>query len=149
LTARQARFLSALLLAKTIRAAARHTGVPERTAKDWLTQPAFKAAFRDARRRLIEHALGRLTRHASAAVETLVRLLNGPNANAAARAASLILSNVAQFEHTLDLQEQLNAFQARLDRTEAGSQGGGLDGTRDATGQPMPVPVKLQYRDHG
>ena len=48
--------VAALLTEPTLEAAAARAGVAVNTAKNWLKDPAFLAAYREARRRVVEQA---------------------------------------------------------------------------------------------
>src|SRR5512144_1150522 len=67
------RLIAALLTAPSYEAAARGCGLSEATVYRWLKDPSFKAAFRAARREVVEAAIGRLQRASVAAVDTLER----------------------------------------------------------------------------
>ncbi|MEX2301328.1 MAG: transposase family protein [Bryobacterales bacterium] len=72
----QHRALAALLGAPSIAAAARHTGINERTIRRWLhDDPDFRAELSRMRRQYLAHAATRLQSSASAAVQTLLDLL--------------------------------------------------------------------------
>jgi hypothetical protein len=65
-----------LLSAKTIGAAARRSGVNEKTLRRWLAEDeAFRRAVEDARRGLFEAGMNRLQALAVDAVDTLAALL--------------------------------------------------------------------------
>jgi hypothetical protein len=72
LTQKQEAVIAALLTEPTYAAAAAKAGVGERTLYRWLHLPAFRAAYRRARRELLESAVGRIQAAAGQAVETLL-----------------------------------------------------------------------------
>src|SRR5262245_21063757 len=65
--------IAALLAEPTHVAAATKAGVGAATVQRWLRDPAFQAAYRTARRAVLDHAVGRLQYATGRAVETLVR----------------------------------------------------------------------------
>jgi hypothetical protein len=81
--------VAALLREPTVEAAARRAGVSERTLRTWLGDPAFLAAYRAARRQLVEAAVAKLQGAAGEAVDALRRNLT------AARPADQIKAAVA------------------------------------------------------
>jgi len=72
LTSKQEAGIAALLSQPTHVAAAALAGVSESTLYRWLQVPAFRAAYRQARRELVEAAVGRVQTAAGRAVEALV-----------------------------------------------------------------------------
>jgi len=72
LTSRQETLIAALLTEPTYAAAAAKAGVGETTLYRWMHLPGFRTAYRQARRELVETAIGRLQAGTGLAVETLV-----------------------------------------------------------------------------
>jgi hypothetical protein len=72
LTSKQEALIAALLTEPTYAAAAARAGVGQTTLYRWLHRPAFRAAYRRARRELVEAAVGRLQAATGQAVETLL-----------------------------------------------------------------------------
>jgi hypothetical protein len=84
--------IAGLLTEATIAAAAAKAGVSEATATRWLRLPEFRAAYRRARRELVEHAVGRIQAATGQAVETLVTVArNGPRDGDRVRASVALL----------------------------------------------------------
>jgi hypothetical protein len=76
---RAARAVAALLSEPSIEKAATRAGVADRTLRGWLKNDAFLQLYRDAQRRAVEHALGRLAALTNAAHDALERnLSSGP-----------------------------------------------------------------------
>jgi hypothetical protein len=71
-TRKQETAIAALLTETTVEAAAAKAGVGYRTLKGWLAEPAFRTAYRQARRELVEGAVGRLQAATGQAVDTLL-----------------------------------------------------------------------------
>ena len=72
LTRKQEALVAALLTEPTHAAAAATAGVSEATLHRWLRLPEFQAAYRRARRQLVESAVGRIQAATGQAVDALV-----------------------------------------------------------------------------
>jgi hypothetical protein len=114
LTAKQERAILALLSAPTISAAAANVGIGETTLYLWLKEPSFAAAYRDARREAVQHALGRLQEASSEAAEVLKTVMNDPKtpANNKIAAASKILDMSVKGVELDDLAARIAALEA-------------------------------------
>jgi hypothetical protein len=94
LTRKQEQAIAALLTANTQAKAARRAGISERTLRNWLALPRFQAAYRRARRGLVETAVGRLQAATNRAVNTLLAVAkNGSKDSDRVRAAVAILDH--------------------------------------------------------
>src|ERR1700677_4877151 len=92
LTRKQEQAISALLSCSTIKKAADAVGVAETTLRRWLQEDAaFLVAYRQARRRVVEAAVGLLQRATGKAVRTLVRNMDGSKASDQIRAAAIVI----------------------------------------------------------
>src|SRR5262245_28550089 len=105
LDGKQEAVIAALLTEPTHAAAAAATGVGEATLQRWLRRPAFRDAYRAARRRLLEAALARLQQSAGRAVEALERNLTCGQPAHEIRAAFGILDQAVKAQELLDLSE--------------------------------------------
>src|SRR5262245_36279638 len=94
LPGKQVRAIAALLAHPTIEAAAASIHVGESTLRRWLNVPAFRAAYRQARRELVETAIGRIQAATGQAVETLVAV-----AHHGRRDGDRVRAAVALLEH--------------------------------------------------
>jgi len=103
--------IAALLSEPTVSAAAEKAGVSEVTLWRWQNQPAFKAAFRLARREAMEKATAFLQQSSWAAGTTLVRLLGSPSDSVKLRAATEILNQANKGLEMLDHEERLAALE--------------------------------------
>ncbi|HEX3152954.1 MAG TPA: hypothetical protein VHR66_33085 [Gemmataceae bacterium] len=83
LTARQHAAIAALLTCKTIKSAASNARVGEATLRRWLSNEAFKEAYRAARRGVMDGVISQLQQAAKKAVGTLERFLGPKNGRAA------------------------------------------------------------------
>ena len=72
LSRKQEQGIVALLEESSIQAAAVRAQVGERTLRNWLQLPTFRAAYRRARRNLVEGAIGRIQAATGQAVDTLL-----------------------------------------------------------------------------
>jgi hypothetical protein len=104
--------ISALLTHRTMAAAAEAVGVNPRTLNQWLRDPDFDAAFREARRRAVDHAVSRLQRLCDRAVRTLARAMRGEDMNVAARAAKIVLDTALRGVQVDDLARRVEELDA-------------------------------------
>ncbi len=111
LTAKQEKAIAALLSTSTIKEAAEACGLTTVTLWRWFQLTEFAAAWRVARRQVVENAITRLQTTASEAVETLKRNLTCGNEAVEVRAASLIIEQAVKGVELVDLQ-------ARVERLE-------------------------------
>jgi hypothetical protein len=88
--------------------------VPTRTAYHWANKPRVKARVQAVRDRLLDRAIGRLTRHAVSAVETLARVIK-PASTATTpekiSAAKAILASLIDVRSHVELSERLTALE--------------------------------------
>jgi hypothetical protein len=96
--------------------AARAANVSERTLRRWLQQPVFLAAYRAARRQVMEQAVAQLQKASSKAVATLVKNLGCGVPAAANVAAKTILELSHRGAELLDLEERLAAIEAQQEK---------------------------------
>ena len=94
LSRKQDQAIAALLGAPTVAAAAVQAGVGERTLRRWLKEPGFLAAYRNARRELVEGAVGRVQAAAGQAVDMLLAV-----AKDGARDGDRVRAAVALLDH--------------------------------------------------
>jgi hypothetical protein len=93
-TAKQEALIAALLTEPTHTAAATKVGISEATLYRWLQLPAFRSAYRQARRELIEAAVGRLQAATGQAVASLVAV-----ASQGRRDGDRVRAAIALLEH--------------------------------------------------
>lgn len=115
LTARHEKAIAALLSETSTARAAEAAGVGERTLHRWLGEPAFCEALRLARRRAFDQSISQAHRYASAAVQTLARVMADPvsTANARVAAASAILRFGREAIELDDIEMRVSALEAR------------------------------------
>ena len=103
--------LAALLSEPTIEAAATKAGIGESTLLRWLAEPTFKARYRDARRQVVEAAVGRLQTVATKAVDTLERNLSCGIPAVEVGAAKSVLDQAVKAVELVDLAERIEALE--------------------------------------
>jgi hypothetical protein len=111
---KQDRAILALLTEPTVEAAARSADVAPATIWRWTQQADFRARLRDARRAIVEGAIGRLQQAATDAVETLRRNLTCGTPSVEVRAATAILDQAVKAVELFDLAERVEHLEARL-----------------------------------
>lgn len=89
-SARQERAIVALLNNPTVSAAAKESGVAERTLHTWLRQAPFLAAYRFARRESFSQAIALTHRYAGHAVQTLAKIMTDAAAPYTARVQAAV-----------------------------------------------------------
>lgn len=116
LTAKQLRAIEALLREPTTTAAAKAAKVGETTIFRWLADPAFAAAYRQARGRLLEDTLANLQAASGDAVRTLRAVLDDEAARPGEKvsAARAILEYSLKAREVLEVEERLRALEDRL-----------------------------------
>jgi len=113
LTRKQEQALAALLAETTIAAAAERARVGEVTLWRWLKQPDFLAAYRAARREVVEKAVAQLQQSSWAAATTLLKLLASSSDSVRLRAAVAILEHASKGVELIDFEERLSALELR------------------------------------
>ena len=111
---RRDRLIAALLTAPTHEAAAAAAGVDPSTLRRYLRTPGFVRAYRAARRRLVEAAVGRLQQVAGKAVDALERNLTCGRPGDEIRAAVAVLEHCQKGMELLDLADRLREVEAAL-----------------------------------
>jgi len=116
LSHKQERAIAALLVAPSVTAAAQQIGVNENTLLRWLKDTAFEAAYREARRAVVQHAIAQVQRATGEAVETLRAVMQDPAAPASARvsAAKTILETAVKAVELEDVEARLAALEQHL-----------------------------------
>jgi hypothetical protein len=106
--------VAALLASATIERAAEQVGVCEKTMRNWLADAAFAAAYREARRQIVEHAVTLLQRTTGVAVATLARNLNCGRPAIEVSAASAILTHALGAVELFDLAGRVAELEEKL-----------------------------------
>ena len=113
LTRKQEEAIMALLSESTLASAAERIRVSDVTLGRWLKRPEFDAAYKDARRQVMEKAVAQLQNSTWAASTTLVRLLGAGSDSVRLRAAMAILDQANKGLEMLDFEERLAALEQR------------------------------------
>lgn len=111
---RRDRLIAALLSTPTHDAAATAAGVSVATIQRYLRQQAFQKAYRSARNRLVEVAIGQLQQVAGKAVDTLERNLTCGRPGDEVRAAVAILEHAYRGVEALDVADRLAQIEQAL-----------------------------------
>jgi hypothetical protein len=137
LSRKQEAALVALLSEPTVRKAAAVVGVNEKTLREWMQDPGFAAAWRKARRKAFEAAIGRLQKLAERAAVTLGKNLKAAKEADQIRAAALILKLALEGVKVEDLALQVEQLRAEMEAMQSHGDGGtGPAGGQAAGGCP-------------
>src|SRR5215470_18082856 len=114
LSRKQDQVITALVTCASITEAAAQCGLADVTLRRWLKQEPFQAAYRDARRAVVQHAIAQVQRATGEAVETLRSVMQDAEAPASARvsAAKAILETALKGIDIDDLEARLAALEA-------------------------------------
>jgi hypothetical protein len=110
----------ALLEQDTVEKAAQAVGVNEKTLRNWQKRPDFVAAFRAARRNIVEGAITRLQQLATGAILALNRNLTCRIPAVEVRTAQIVLEQSLRALELGDVLERVEELERRI----------GGDGTR-------------------
>ena len=116
----QEKAIAALLSTRTIGEAAKTCGVNDATMWRWLQLPDFAAAYRAARRQVVERAVSELQAACGEAVETLKRNLHCENPAVEIRAAQIILEQAIKGVELIDLQERVERLEETITSQDKG-----------------------------
>ena len=116
LTAMQDKAITALLSYSSVEAAAKKTGVSDRTLHRWLKEPAFRQSYLAGRRLVMEHAVGCLQRASIGAVEALGRNLKCGVPGTEVRAAQVILEAGTKGVEMMEFEDRLTAIEQTLEK---------------------------------
>ena len=114
---KQLKAITSLLSHPTMREAAKDCGISETTLWRWLNDEAFQAAYRQARRQVVEQAMSELQAACSDAVATLRKNLNCGAANVEVSAAKTILDQAVKAIELVDMEERLEQLEQWLETT--------------------------------
>ena len=121
MTARQQKALAALLTSPSKAAAAKAAGISPRTLRDYLADPEFQTAYRDAFGNMVEDATRQAQQAISPALSTLREIVEDREEDAQARisAARAILSHSVKLTETTDVLNRLAELETEM-RSEYG-----------------------------
>ena len=116
LTVMQDKAITALLSYSSVEAAAKKTGVSDRTLHRWLKEPAFRQSYLAGRRLVMEHAVGCLQRASIGAVEALGRNLKCGVPGTEVWAAQVILEAGTKGVEMMEFEDRLTAIEQTLEK---------------------------------
>ena len=101
--------IAALLIHKTVEAAARAVGISANTLLRWTKDPEFDAAYREARRTAFCQSIARLQDASGAAVSTVLKIMLDSKVSAGTRlrAAEVVLSQGAKAMEIEDIEARV------------------------------------------
>ena len=113
LSRKQEALISALLTTPTLADAAHTAGIGEVTAWRWLKDATVQAAYREARRAVVQHAITQVQQATGEAVATLRAVMHAPEATASAKvsAAKTILDTAVKAVELEDLEARIAALE--------------------------------------
>src|SRR4051812_18588668 len=103
--------LAALLAESTIALAAEKAGISHSTLVRWMAEPTFEARYREARRQVVEAAIGRLQTVTTKAVDTLERNLACGIPAVEVGAAKSVLDQAVKAVELVDLAERVEQLE--------------------------------------
>lgn len=112
--------VAALASGATRQQAAERAGVSEATVYRRLSDPSFRLQLDNARAEHIERTIGALAAASTAAVATLLKLLNAKSETARLGAARSILEFSAKFQDSEEMKRRLEAVETVLKVRKAG-----------------------------
>ena len=117
---KQEQAISALLNEPTIEAAAKRIGVGETTLWRWLQIPSFQEQYRQAKRRVVEHAITQLQSACGEAVACLREVMGDREATDSSRvsAARAVLEQSIKTVELDDLNGRIAALESILEHKE-------------------------------
>lgn len=117
MTPRQQKALAALLTSPSKAAAANAAGIAPRTLRDYLADPEFQAAYRDAFGNMVEDATRQAQQAISPAMSTLREIVEDREEDAQARisAARAILSHGLKLIETTDILNRLQELETAME----------------------------------
>ena len=116
LSRKQEAAVAALISESTMGIAAHKAGIGEATLFRWMKEPRFRTAYREARRQVVDGAIGHLQTACSEAVETLREVAKDAEASAASRvsAARAILEIALKAVELQDIEERIEELEEAM-----------------------------------
>jgi len=108
---KQAKAIPILLSADCIEVAAKQVGVTKNTIYSWLKQQDFKQALSEARKKLLDKALDKLTGISMKAVNTLEQLLNAESEAVRRAAANDVLGHAIKYKEVAEIEARLESVE--------------------------------------
>ena len=110
---KQEEAIAALLTQRNVDEAAKSIGVTQQTLLRWMQIPEFDAAYRKARRAAFSQSTARLQQATSAAVSTLLKVMDDPSSppSVRVRAADSVLDHAKQAIEIEDVEVRVAALE--------------------------------------
>jgi hypothetical protein len=108
---RQAKAIPILLSSDCIEVAGKQAGVTKNTIYSWLKQQDFNQALSDARKKLLDKALEKLTGISMKAVNTLEQLLNAESEAVRRAAANDVLGHAFKYRELPEIETRLESVE--------------------------------------
>lgn len=110
---KQEQAIAALLTQRNLEEAAKAIGIAPNTLMNWMKDPEFDAAYRDAKRLAFSQSVGRMQQASSAAVTTVLKIMVDGNAPASTRlrAADIVLERTSKAIELEDIEARLAALE--------------------------------------
>jgi hypothetical protein len=117
---RKEALIAALLTSATVRAAAQTANVNERTARNWLHEPSFRRAYRQARQDILERTTSLLLQLTGKAVLTLHGSLDARDEAVKLRASIAVLEYAKEMAGEQDLAEDVAELKEQVKELQHG-----------------------------
>ena len=117
LSPKQSKAITALLEEPTMKKAAAAAGINEATLWRWLQTPAFRKAYAEARRKVVQQGMARIQRYTSEAASVLYQIMNDIDKPPYTRvaAANSIIDNAGKATELDDYHERIAEIERQLD----------------------------------
>jgi hypothetical protein len=106
--------IAALLSQATLEKAAEQVGVSVRALKNWLRQPSFRRAYREARQAILERTTALILTLSGKAVLTLHACMDSQDDAVRLRAAMAVLTYMREMVGEIDTHEDLAELKQQL-----------------------------------
>lgn len=114
LTCKQEKTIAAVLSARTIEEGLQTVKVGRTTFYNWLKQPDFAEAYRQARRDVVRRAYSILERHLGQAADTLAELLKSEDERLKRLAAVNIIELHCKHAEAEEIEERLRTLEEKI-----------------------------------
>jgi len=118
LTARQRRFIDALLTSRSTREAAHKVGIGEKTAYRWLRLPQVRKAVSELESDLLSEVVRRLLSMQAEAVDELQELLRDPKLPAGSRLRVIesVIGNLLKMRSAAEFEQRLQNLESMVQK---------------------------------
>jgi transposase len=108
---RQLKVIPILIGSDTVEGAAEKIGISKNTIYTWMEQKEFKQAVSEARNKLFDEAINKLTNSCMKAVLTLEKLLDAQSESVRRNAANDILGHVLKYRELTEFEDRLETVE--------------------------------------